>query len=140
MTVRVFLWGSFLASLVFWGIWFLVVAWIDPAEAEVIGFTMFFMTFFLAVASTISFLGYGIRRLISPAQLAAYRVRTSLRQGVWLGLLINLLLMLQLQRLLRWWVTLIVVILFLSLELLFLTYDKSTSRHQRTSPEGSSRA
>lgn len=132
MTVRMFLWGALGSAVIFWGIWLLIVSWIDPSQAHIVGFTLFFLAFFLSVASTMSVFGYLLRRLISPNQLAAYRVRSSLRQGVWLGLLLDLLLFLQLQRLLRWWVTLIIIILFLSLELLFLTYDKSAERHKRT--------
>lgn len=136
MTVRTFLLGSAGAAILFWGIWALIINWINPTEAGAIGFLLFFSTFFLAVAATAAFFGYGLRRLITPSQFAAYRVRTSLRQAVWLGFFLDLLLFLQLQRLLYWWVTVIVIVLFLSLEFLFLTYDKSVRRHQNTEEPG----
>lgn len=132
MTVRLFLSGSVLATGIFWGIWLLVINWINPIGTPVVGLVLFFLTLFLALASTAAFGGYILRRFITPGQFAAYRVRVSLRQAVWLGLLLDLLLFLQMQRLLRWWVTLIIIILFLSLELLFLTYDQSTIRRRRT--------
>lgn len=132
MTVRTFLLGSIVSALIFWGIWVLIINWVDPNEAGPIGFLLFFSSFFLGVAATAALLGYTVRRLVSPSQFAAYRVRTSLRQAVWLGFFLDLLLFLQLQRLLYWWVSVIAIILFLSLEFLFLTYDKSVRRHQRT--------
>lgn len=130
MTVRTFLLGSLAATVVFWGIWLLIVNWIDPQEAQATGFLLFFLSFFLAVGSTSALIGYGIRRLVSPGQFPAYRVRTSLRQAMWLGLFLDLLLFLQLQRLLRWWMTVIIIVLFLSLEFLFLTYERSGGRNQ----------
>lgn len=135
MTVRTFLIGSLASLIAFWAIWFLIVSWVNPQQAHAVGFLLFFSSFFLATASTAGLAGYGVRRLLVPSQFAAYRVRTSLRQAVWLGLFLDLLLFLQLQRLLRWWVTVIIIILFLSLEFLFLSYEKSVGRHQAAGEE-----
>jgi hypothetical protein len=137
MTVRVFLGGSFVSALAAWSIWLLIINWLDPLEAGVAGLFLFFLTLFLAVESTAALVGYGVRRLVQPGQLAAYRVRPALRQGIWLGIFLNLLLFLQLQRLLQWWITVLVVILFLSLELVFLSYDKGV--HTRSTEERGSR-
>lgn len=136
MTVRTFLVGSFFALVIFWGIWFLIINWVRPSDAQEVGLILFFSSFFLGVASAAALIGYVVRRLVTPSQLPAYRVRTSLRQAVWLGIFLDLLLFLQLQRLLRWWVTVIIIVLFLSLEFLFLTYDRSIGRHQGSSGTG----
>ena len=129
MTVRIFLLGSLASIVLSWGVWALIIMWLDPVEAGWIGFLLFFLALFLAVASTAALLGYGVRRLLQPGQLPAYRVRTAMRQGIWLGVFLDILLLLQLQRLLQWWITVIAIVLFLSLELLFLSYERSGNNH-----------
>ncbi len=130
MTVRTFLIGSLAGAIVGWGIWALIINWIDPTEAGLIGYVLFFLALFLAIASVVGLFGYTIRRILIPKQMASYRVRPSLRQGIWLGFLFDILLFLQLQRLLRWWISLIIIALFLAIEFFFLSYDKSQSRHR----------
>lgn len=135
MTVRSFLIGTLLALVASWGMWLLIIFWLDPAEAGWIGFALFFLTLFLAVAATSALGGYALRRVVAPQQLAAYRVRSALRQGVWLGLLIDMLLFLQLQRLLRWWITLILIGFFLFIEFFFVSYDRSARHNPADSAE-----
>lgn len=130
MTVRTFAIGAFAASLASWFIWTLIVMWLDPTQAGWIGFALFFLSLFLAVAGTTALGGYIMRRLLMPGQLPAYSVRSALRQGVLLGLFLDVLLALQLFRLVRWWVTVIAIILFLSIELLFLSYERSGRKAQ----------
>ncbi len=134
MTVRLFLVGALIIAAASWGIWWLIINWINPQEAGWAGYALFFLSIFLAVAATCVLLGYGVRRAVQPHQMAAYRVKPSLRQGIMLGLFLDILLLLQLQRLLRWWLTIILVVLFLSVELLFLTYERSI-RNYRSAPE-----
>ncbi len=136
MTVRIFLIGTTVSLAASWGIWLLVLNWIDPLEAGAAGFGLFSLSLFLVAASTAALIGYLVRWLLQPVRLASYRVRPSLRQGVWLGILLNMLLFLQLQRLLRWWLTLIIIVLFLSIELLFLGYDRAARHYQTDSSRG----
>jgi hypothetical protein len=134
MTVRVFIGGSLLAAIGSWALWFLVVWNLDPGRAGALGFFLFFLTMFLAVASTASLLGFSARRFIAREVLAAYAVRTALRQGVLLGLFLDLLLLLQLANLYTWWLAVIAIILSITTELIFLGYDRSrqrTSRHPK---------
>lgn len=128
MTVRLFVLGSFVTTLIAWGVWALIINWIDPIEAGVIGFALFFLLLFLAVASTTALVGYGLRRLLFASRFAVRHVQPSLRQGIWLGVFFDLLLFLQLHRLLRWWMILIIVFVFVFLELLFLSYDAGTRK------------
>lgn len=130
MTVRVFIAGSLLTAIGSWAIWLLIINYLDPVRAGAIGFSLFFLTLFLAVASTASFIGYVVRRFIARDVLAAYAVRAALRQGVLLGLFSDLLLGLQLINLYTWWLTVIAIILFVTTEFIFLGYDRA---HRRTS-------
>jgi len=135
MTVRAFLAASAAAFLASWGILALIVNWLDPTEAAGVGYMLFFMTFFLCVASTAALAGYGLRRLISPLQFSAYRVRNSLRQALLLGVFADILLLLQLLRLARWWLVLLLLIVFVCLEFIFLSYDRAAARHRHLETE-----
>jgi hypothetical protein len=137
MTVRVFIIGSLLAAAGSWAMWLLIIRYLDPGQAGLLGFFLFFLTLFLAASSTASLLGFGLRRLISREVLAAYAVRAALRQGVLLGLFLNLLLVLQLANLYTWWLAIIAIVLFITTELIFLGYDRS---HRRTSRQTGERS
>lgn len=128
MTVRIFVLGSFVTTIIAWGVWGLIINWLDPVEAGVVGFVLFFLSLFLAVASTAALTGYGVRRLLLASRFAVRHVRPSLRQGIWLGIFFDLLLFLQLHRLLRWWMSLIIIFVFVFLELLFLSYDAGSRK------------
>lgn len=128
MTVRVFIIGSLLAAISSWAIVSGLVLHLDPDRAGLIGYFLFFLALFLAAASTSALFGYSLRRLVSRHVLAAYAVRTSLRQGVWLALLLNLLLLLQLVKLYAWWLAVIACILLVTTEFVFLGYDRAYRR------------
>ncbi|MEX1997881.1 MAG: hypothetical protein WEA04_04380 [Candidatus Andersenbacteria bacterium] len=128
MTVHAFVVGSGLMTLVAGSIWMLIILFLDPVQAGPAGYVLFFLSLFLAVAAGTGLIGYGVRRLVSREQLPAYSVRTALRQGVILGLFLNILLLLTLVRLYQWWLTVILTILFIFAELIFLSYDRSLKR------------
>lgn len=128
MTVRLFISGSMLTAISAWSIWALIINFLDPQRAGGIGFFLFFLSLFLAVASTTSLIGYAFRRIITPEQLATYAVRPALRQGIMLGIFLDLLLILQLVRLYKWWLAVITIILFITTELIFLSYGQATKR------------
>lgn len=131
MTVRVFIFGAFISTIAAGGIWLMVVNWLDPVAAGVYGYLLFFLSLFLGIASLTALGGYGLRRLLVPQQLPAYRVRYSIRQGILLGLFTDLLLFLQRLRLIRWWLVLLLTIVFLCTEFFFLSYDHAGRRHTK---------
>jgi hypothetical protein len=128
MTVRLFIGGSILTAISSWAIWALIINYLDPQRAEGIGFSLFFLSLFLAVASTTALIGYILRRAIASEQLATYAVRSALRQGIMLGIFLDLLLILQLVRLYKWWLAVIAIILFITTELIFLSYGQTAKR------------
>ncbi len=131
MTVRLFIIGALITALAAWGIWLMIINWLDPVEAGVYGYLLFFLTLFLGIASLMALAGYGLRRLLVPAQLPAYRVRYSIRQGILLGLFTDILLFLQRLRLIRWWLVLLLTVVFICTEFFFLSYDHAGRRHTK---------
>lgn len=132
MTVRVFIVGSFVVAVTGAAAWGLIVTQLSPLRAGALGFVLFFLSFFVAVASLVALGGYGIRRLLLRQQFPVYAVRTSLRQGIMIGLFSVLLLFLQLIRLYRWWIAVAAIAVMVSVELVFLSYDRSIRRHSAT--------
>lgn len=123
MTVLVFLMGSAGGAIISWAIVTLVVTWVDPQEAGLVGMALFFLSLFFAIASSSALAGYGLRRIAFPERLAPYRVRPSLRQGILLGLFFDILLFLQLQDLIRWWISVILILICICLEFVFVMFD-----------------
>ena len=124
MTVRIFIVGSFLTAIIGWSIWLAIILFLDPLQAGILGFALFFLSLFLAVASLTSLIGYLVRRVVAPAVFSAYTVRVALRQGLWLSLFLNLLLLLHLSELYRWYLGVVLIVIFLSIELVFLSVDR----------------
>lgn len=131
MTVRFFILGAALAVVCSWAIVSGIVLYLDPERAGLVGHFLIFLAIFLAAASTAALLGYGLRRVVARDILAAYAVGTSMRQGVLLGLLLVVLLLLQLVRLYTWWLAVIATILCLTTEFIFLGYDRAYRRTAR---------
>lgn len=128
MTVRIFVIGSFLTAVLSWAIWAAIVSFLDPLKAGMLGYVLFFLVLFLALASTGALAGYGVRRLVMPEQLSAYTVRVALRQGLLISLFFNVLLLLHLIKLYRWWIAVITIALFLVSELVFLSFDRTVNQ------------
>ena len=128
MTVKTFVIGSLLCAALGTIIWLLVFFFLDPDQAGVMGYVLFFLSFFLMVASVTGLIGFWARRLLRAPQLSAYSVRSALRQGVMLALFACLLLLLIRIRVYQWWVAVILTVLFVSTELIFFSYDRALKR------------
>ncbi|MDP3997567.1 MAG: hypothetical protein Q8P73_03655 [bacterium] len=134
MTLRTFLTGTTFAIIAGAVCWLLVVTQLDPGRAGLLGFILFFLSLFVAAASLASLVGFTVRRLLVRRQFVAYAVRTSLRQGTMIGIFLTVLLCLQLLRVYRWWLAVILLVLFISFELIFLSYDRSHARKTISTP------
>lgn len=128
MTILVFLVGSAAAAVIGWGTWALIITYLDPIRAGVLGFLLFYLALYLAVAASASLIGYLLRRLLQPQRLASYAVRPAARQGLILAGFLDLLLLLQQLRLYRWWVGAIVAGIVVMIELVFISYDFARRR------------
>ncbi|PIT97998.1 MAG: hypothetical protein COT71_03150 [Candidatus Andersenbacteria bacterium CG10_big_fil_rev_8_21_14_0_10_54_11] len=131
MTVRAFILTSVTAAAIGWTAWGLIIASLDPRQAGLLGYILFFLALFLGVAASVSLGGYAVRRILQPRRLAFYAIRPAVRQGILLALFMNIVLLLQLGRLYRWWVGIILTGIVVITELVFLSYDLA---HRRTQP------
>ena len=132
MTVRIFSIGALLTALISWGILTLIVMWLDPVSAGWIGFLLFFLVLFIATATSCALVGYGVRRRLCLNQHPSRNIRPSIRQGIWIALFLDILLFLQLIRVMRWWIAVIVILLFSAVELIFTNHDPAPRTNSTT--------
>lgn len=135
MTVRAFLTFSLLALLIGSASFAAVATQLDPDQAGTSGFVLFFLSFFITIASSVSLIGYGLRRIFVRRQFPAYAARSALRQALTIGGFSSFLLLLQLLRLYRWWIALGLIALLACLEVVFLSYDSHHARHTDSARE-----
>lgn len=99
----------------------------DPYTANPLVFLLFYLTFFLSVTGIMIVLGGSLRhKLVKSTRMDNYKI--NFRQGVIIGLLSVILLMLQSQKLFLWWVVLPVIIFFVLLEVFFNTNRTSHAK------------
>lgn len=136
MTVRLFGIGTIATFLFSTGILALIVSWVDPtSNGSALAIILFFLALFLSIASLFSLLGYIARAILIRNQHPTHRVRPSLRQGLFFGIFVDILLFLQLERILVWWIAGIIIVLFAVIEMVFISYDKHGATTRRTSEQ-----
>ena len=118
MTLRQFLFIMFVATVLCWMSFGMVVVNIDPFQGSTVGFLFFYASLFAALVGTISLKSFFFYRVFSKQDLPMFRlVKKSFRNGVFFALVLIGLLFLQMQQYLTIWnftLCLIVVALIIS--------------------------
>jgi hypothetical protein len=123
MSLRSYLFLMLLASLLSWGAWLLVLFFIDPLEAGLIGLTIFYLSLFFAAAGTLSIIGFYVRRFLLQRQIVFRSVVNAFRQGILFAILIVGALYLQSLELLTWWNLVLFVLALTVLEVFFISHQ-----------------
>ena len=97
-----------------WGAFLLVVNAINPENAGILGFTLFYATLFLALAGLAALIGFYLRFKILKERLVFNLVKIAFRQSFLFAFLIVASLLLLSQKLLSW-TNLILLIIILGL-------------------------
>lgn len=95
MTIKTYLWGMGLCTLLCAGAWISVLGNVDPTDTDMVGFGVFYLTIFFALASFFSLMGFLLRRRIFEDKIEFRQVEIAFRQGVLLALIFVGLLFLQ---------------------------------------------
>lgn len=115
------------ATLLCWLTWFLTLFNVNPWEAGFLSFLAFYGSLFLALCGTLAIIGFVLRAWIFKQDEPHFRhVSKTFRHGLLFSSLIILALLLQSQRLLRWWSIILLVLLFTFLEIVFITKPKAS--------------
>lgn len=120
MNLRTFLWIVAIETLLSLGVLVAVVVFIDPVASGMAGLGLFYASTFFFISGLFVWLLSWVRGRHTGAEELPERIGVSFRQGILLGILTVVMLILQGARVLVWWVALIVGIVFLFLEMMFL--------------------
>lgn len=123
MSLKKYLILMLFATAVCWLAFGMIIYFVDPDRAGILGFSLFYLSLLLSLCGILALLVLLARSRFSEDP--AYRqVSTSFRQAVWFSLLITFFLFLQGMRVLKWW-NLILFILFLAgLEFFFISHKR----------------
>lgn len=103
MTLRSYIGGMFISTLLSLGAWVLIIFYIDPTVSGPLGFVLFYLSLFLGLVGLFSLVGFYLRRKISKKEIAFAHVSPSFRQGIFLAVILVGCLLLQSFRVLNWW-------------------------------------
>jgi len=76
---------------------------IDPYNADILQFIIFYLSFFILSAGLFILAGFYTRRLFNKKKIAKRLIRTALRQGILIAIIFTGFLFLQSFRILAWW-------------------------------------
>lgn len=121
MTLRSYLWGMRISTVLSIAAWIAVVYNVNPEEAGIVGQILFYLSLFLALAGIFILFLTWLRRKILGSDWAFAHLGMSFRQGILLSALANMLLIFQGFRILTWWDGLLLVAGIFIIELYFLS-------------------
>ena len=98
-----------------------LLATLSPETAGIAGFALLYGSFFLSCLGAFTLFGLFFRRLTHRDVMLARQVRTSFRQGTFLGILVTGSLILQGHGLLTWWNALLFALATSTVEFFFLS-------------------
>ncbi len=121
MTLKAYIWGIRIISLlsvIFLGI---VIAYIDPRSSGLLGVALFYLVIFFVLSGMFNLLLLFLRRKFLGNEVAVTSVGLSFRQGILLAISVVGILILQSVRMLIWWDALLVIGGVFLIELFFLS-------------------
>ena len=121
MTIKVYLWGMRLCTLVALISLVAVVYFVSPVRDGILGQALFYVSLFFSITGIATLFLFWLRRNFSRNEAAYPGVGVSFRQGALIAFAVCALLVLQSFRLLVWWDGGIVVAGVLLIELWFLS-------------------
>lgn len=121
MTVRGYLWGMRLSTLVAVAAFGLVACYVNPFRDGILGQTLFYISLFFSITGLATLFLFWLRRKFANNETVYLNVGVSFRQGMLVAFAVTLLFLLQSFRLLLWWDAGLVIAAVLLVELWFLS-------------------
>ena len=118
----------FLATMLFWAAWILIILKVDPYIGGRNMIILFFISLFLSLTGLLTLIGFLLRIWFSKNELINLYLRPSVRQAILISLCIIVLLSIQILRLVNIWSGLLIVLAILSLEFFFRTKKEKVKR------------
>ncbi|MFA7319819.1 MAG: hypothetical protein WC022_04475 [Parcubacteria group bacterium] len=123
MTLRAYIWGIRIVTLISFFALGAIIVYIDPQNSAWVGLALFYLAAFFGVSGIFNLLLLFIRRKLLGEELAADSVGLSFRQGILLAVITLGILIMQSFRVLVWWDALLVAAGAFIVELYFLSRE-----------------
>lgn len=120
MTLRRYLLTMAATTALCWAAFGIVVFRIDPYTAGPLGLVLFFVSLFFAIWGTLSLCGFVVRFIVLKDVVPFRYIGISLRQALWFSIILCLSLLIVTQEIYTWWMSLLLLIGFSTLEGFFL--------------------
>ncbi len=101
MTIRSFLVGIAISTLICFIAWFAVIALSDPAGAGIGGLFLFYFSLFLWLSGFLVLIGFYSRTIFAPKKMPFTVLSNSVRQAIIFALAVDILLILKSMRMLN---------------------------------------
>ncbi len=111
--------GSTTAFL--WGLLLFVINLINPESTNLLGFIIFYLALFLALAGTTTLIGFFWRFKIMRKDLAVSAVKTAFRQSFLFSFLVAAILFLLSQKLFSWFNLILLIVILSIIEFLLIS-------------------
>ncbi|MFA5872227.1 MAG: hypothetical protein WC858_05955 [Parcubacteria group bacterium] len=121
MTIRVYLWGMRITTLIALGALGLVIYYVDPVRDGVLGQVLFYIALFFSLTGVATLFLFWLRRRFSQNETVYSNVGLSFRQGMIIAFAVAAMFILQSFKLLIWWDGGLVIAAALLVELWFLS-------------------
>lgn len=123
------------SAILGWIAWILVLIYIDPFKAGIVGFVFFYLSLLFALIGTLSVIGYFIRSKIHKEEITYQQVSNAFRQAILLGILVAGSLFLKSIGLLNWFNIIIFIIALVLLEVFYLSRKNKKWQKQDSESE-----
>jgi len=130
MTLKSYLTLMIITTIICWGAWTYVLFTIDPSITNWIGFTLFYVSLFLAMIGTSAIAGFIIRFIAMKKEIAFRLVKEAFRQSFLFAILITASLMLASENLFSWLNLFLLVVGLTVLEFFLLSYTSTKKSYE----------
>ncbi len=103
MSLKQYLIWMAIGTAVAWGAFFVVLNYLSPDTAGMLGFAFFYLSLFLSITGTLTLFGFAWRHFRHRDEVLFRHVSISFRQGLLLAAMAVGALLLQANKLLTWW-------------------------------------
>lgn len=126
MTIRSFLVGIAISTLICFIAWFAAIALSDPAGAGIGGLFLFYFSLFLWLSGFLVLIGFYSRTIFAPKKMPFTILSNSVRQAIIFALAVDILLILKSMRMLN-----LINIILLAIFVIFTESYYLSSNHER---------
>lgn len=127
MSIKQYLATMAFATLLGWGVWVLVLFFIDPTVTDMVGFVFFYASLFLSLLGTYSVIALSIKvQFVKNEEIIFRHTKRTFKQAFIFASYIIISLFLLQRNLLNWWNFFILTILYMFVEGTMLTNRKTS--------------